>query len=113
MTRSRRSSGAWTPEPKRKPFPLAPLLAHPSAALIEAAGKQLGLRVFPIPRAIVSADYRGRQACTYCTYCGFCGSYGCEVSAKSSPLATFVALAQRTGKLTLQPRAQAVAVDRA
>ena len=100
-------SGAWTPEPGRKPFPLAPLLAHPSAQLIEAAGKKLGLKVFPIPRAIVSADYRGRQACTYC---GFCGSYGCEVSAKSSSLATFVALAQRTGKLTLVPRAQAVAV---
>ena len=103
-------SGGWTPEPGRRPFPLAPLLAHPSAELIEAAGKKLGLKVFPIPRAIVSADYRGRQACSYC---GFCGSYGCEVGAKSSSLATFVALAQRTGKLTLRPRAQAVAVTAA
>ena len=100
-------SGAWTPEPQRKAFPLAPLLAHPSAELVERAGRKLGFKVFPIPRAIVSADYRGRQACTYC---GFCGSYGCEVSAKSSSLATFVALAQRTGKLSLRPRAQAVAV---
>lgn len=100
-------SGGWTPEPGRKPFPLAPLLSHPSAELIEKAAHGLGLRAFPIPRAIVSADYRGRQACSYC---GFCGSYGCEVGAKSSSLATFVALALKTGRLSLRPRAQAVAV---
>jgi len=43
-------------------------------------------------------------------YCGFCGSYGCEVGAKSSSLVTFIALAEKTGKLTLRTRTQVVEV---
>jgi choline dehydrogenase-like flavoprotein len=101
-------SGAGVPsEHRRASHPLPPLLAHPAAHLIEDGCKKLGLRAFPIPRAIVSADYRGRQACTYC---GFCGSYGCEVGAKSSTLATFVAAAQRTGRLTLRSGCRATRI---
>jgi choline dehydrogenase-like flavoprotein len=95
-------SGAGVPgEPRRKTHPLPPLLAHPAAQLVDGACAKLGLRSFPIPRAIVSGDYRGRQACTYC---GFCGSYGCEVGAKSSTLATYLAMAQRTRRLTLRAK---------
>jgi len=101
-------SGAGVPgEPRRKSHPLPPLLAHPAARLVDEACARLGLRAFPIPRAIVSADYRGRQACTYC---GFCGSYGCEVDAKSSSLATFLPAAQRTGRLTLRARCRATRI---
>jgi len=101
-------SGAGVPgEPRRKAHPLPPLLAHPAARLIEEACAKMGLRAFPIPRAIVSGDYRGRQACTYC---GFCGSYGCEVDAKSSTLATFLAAAQRTGGLTLRAGCRATRI---
>src|SRR5262245_60928751 len=70
-------------EPRRGPFPLAPLLAHPASALVEAGARKLGLSAFPTPRAILSADYNGRPACRYC---GFCAGYGCEVAAKSSSL---------------------------
>jgi choline dehydrogenase-like flavoprotein len=94
-------------EPRRRPYPLAPILSHPSASLIEDASRKLGLRAFPTPRAVLSADYGGRRACQYC---GFCGSYGCEVGAKSSSLASFVPLATATGKLTLRPRAMATRV---
>jgi choline dehydrogenase-like flavoprotein len=94
-------------EPRRTPYPLAPLLAHPAAQVIERACQKLGLRAFPTPRAVISADYDGRPACQYC---GFCGSYGCEVGAKSSTLVTFLDRAQRTGKLTLRPRALATEV---
>ncbi len=101
-------SGAGVPgEPRRRAHPLPPLLAHPAAGLVQEACTKLGLRAFPVPRAIVSGDYRGRQACTYC---GFCGSYGCEVDAKSSTLATFVAAAQRTGRLTLRARCRATRI---
>jgi choline dehydrogenase-like flavoprotein len=100
-------SGDAALEERATPYPLAPLLAHPSATLVEDAGKKLGHHVFPTPRAIVSADYAGRKACAYC---GFCGSYGCEVGAKSSSLATFIALAEKTGKLTLRPRAHAIEI---
>src|SRR5207237_7200724 len=87
---------------------LPPLLSHPAAEVVEQACRKLGLRAFPIPRAIVSGDYRGRQACTYC---GFCGSYGCEVNAKSSTLATFLASARRTGNLTLRANCRATRIE--
>ncbi|MCA1826031.1 MAG: GMC family oxidoreductase N-terminal domain-containing protein, partial [Myxococcales bacterium] len=74
---------------------ISTLLAHPSAAWIENGARKAGLRALPIPRAILSSDFRGRQACTYC---GFCGSYGCEVGAKSSTLETFL----RDARLTLR-----------
>ncbi|MGZ6126311.1 MAG: GMC family oxidoreductase [Myxococcales bacterium] len=101
-------SGAGVPgETRRGRHPLPPLLAHPAAKLIEEACAKTGLRAFPIPRAIVSGDYRGRPACTYC---GFCGSYGCEVSAKSSTLVTFLAAAQRTRRLTLRAKCRATRI---
>ncbi len=100
-------SGDAALEQRATPYPLAPLLAHPSAQLVEDAGKRLGLSVFPTPRAVLSADYQGRSACMYC---GFCGSYGCEVGAKSSSMVTFVAMAEKTGKLTLRTRAHAIEV---
>jgi choline dehydrogenase-like flavoprotein len=101
-------SGAGVPgEARRRVHPLPPLLAHPAAKLVEQACAKAGLHAFPIPRAIVSGDYRGRQACTYC---GFCGSYGCEVGAKSSTLVTFLAAAQRTGRLALRPQCRALRV---
>jgi choline dehydrogenase-like flavoprotein len=87
--------------------PLAPLLAHPAAALVEGACRKAGLRAFPIPRAIISADYDGRRACQYC---GFCGSYGCEVGAKSSSLVTFLAKAAATGRLELRAQAKATRI---
>ncbi len=104
-------SGAGVPgESPRRPHPLPPLLAHPAAQVIDRGCQRLGLRAFAIPRAIVSGDYRGRQACSYC---GFCGSYGCEAGAKSSTLATFLPAAQRTGRLTLRAgcRASRVLVE--
>jgi choline dehydrogenase-like flavoprotein len=101
-------SGAGVPgEARRRTHPLPALLAHPAAKLVEEACRKVGLQAFPIPRAIVSGDYRGRPACTYC---GFCGSYGCEVSAKSSTLVTFLAAAKRTGRLTLRAKCRATRV---
>jgi choline dehydrogenase-like flavoprotein len=101
-------SGDATAEGRAAAYPLGPMISHPSAALVEQACQKLGVRTFPTPRAIVSADYGGRPACHYC---GFCGSYGCEVGSKSSTLSTFIALAQQSGRLTLVPNAMVSAVD--
>jgi len=110
MARSASSASRSRAKPysRRKRLPLPPLIAHPAARLVEDACRRLGVRAFPVPRAIVSADYRGRQACTYC---GFCGSYGCEVGAKSSTLATFLAAAECTGRLTLRPGCRVTRVE--
>jgi choline dehydrogenase-like flavoprotein len=101
-------SGDAAREGRVKPYPLSPIISHPSAELVDAACAKLDVRTFPTPRAIISADYAGRPACHYC---GFCGSYGCEVGAKSSTLATFIALAQATGKLELVSRAMVERIE--
>lgn len=94
-------------EPRRRAYPLAPIVAHPASALLDATCARLGYHPFPTPRAILSAPYQGRPACHYC---GFCGSYGCEAGAKSTSRVSFLAAAQATGKLTLTPRAMATRV---
>jgi choline dehydrogenase-like flavoprotein len=101
-------SGDAAREGRNEPYPLAPIISHPAAELVDGACRKLHLRAFPTPRAILSADYGGRAACHYC---GFCGSYGCEVGAKSSSLATFLASAQSTGKLRIFSRAMVEKVD--
>jgi choline dehydrogenase-like flavoprotein len=95
-------------ETRTAPYPLRPIATHPAGERIDQACTRLGMHPFVIPRAILSAPRGGRSACTYC---GFCGSYGCEVGAKSSTLATFVAAALATGNLELRARAAAVRVE--
>ncbi len=92
---------------KQPAFPLGPLAQHNVSALIDDACKRVGLRAFQTPRAILTGGYKGRSACHYC---GFCASYGCEVGAKSSTLASVIPLAQRSGKLTLIAGAMALRV---
>ena len=66
--------------PRRREFPLPPLLMDQGAILFEAATKKLGYHPFSTPRAIISQPYQGRPGCTYC---GFCQAFGCHVGAKS------------------------------
>src|SRR5438132_6052373 len=62
--------------PRRREFPLPPLLMDQGAVVFEAATKQLGYHPFSTPRAIVSQPYTGRPGCTHC---GFCQAFGCHV----------------------------------
>src|ERR1700687_5400641 len=50
--------------------------------------------------AILSQARAGRSACINC---GFCLSFGCEVGAKSSSLATAIRMAERTGRCEIRP----------
>lgn len=50
--------------------------------------------------AILSRPYRNRAACVHC---GFCMGFGCEVGAKSSPLASVIPLAEQTGRCEIRP----------
>jgi choline dehydrogenase-like flavoprotein len=92
----------------QRALPLPPIAQHPAAQMIADACTKVGVTSFQPPRAILSAPYRNRKACHYC---GFCASYGCEVSAKSSTMASLFVDAAATGKLTLRPRAQVVRVE--
>ncbi|RME29281.1 MAG: GMC family oxidoreductase [Deltaproteobacteria bacterium] len=82
-------------EPRHRPYPLPPLPANPVARLVDDAASRLGLHSFPTARAILSRPYRGRPPCNLC---GFCGEYGCENSSKSSVLASFIPMAEATGR---------------
>src|SRR6516164_2070286 len=84
--------------PRRRDYPLPPLMVERAAALFDAGAKKLGLHPFSTPRAIISEPYNGRAACTYC---GFCQAFGCHVGAKSSILVTKLPEADATGNFKL------------
>ena len=87
---------AW----RSKAYPLPPLPVKSSGAIFERATRQLGLHPFPAPMAILSQPYRGRGACVHC---GFCETFGCEMRAKSSTLATVIPMAEKTGRCEIRP----------
>src|SRR5580692_9778853 len=84
--------------PRPREHPLPPLATDQSGVLFDEAASKLGYHPFSPPHAIISQDYRGRQACTYC---GFCQAFGCHVGAKSSTLVTLLPLADASGNFTL------------
>src|ERR1700730_13467428 len=84
--------------PRKREYPLPPLLDDQAGIWFHAAAHKLGYHPFPTPRAIVSQQYNGRPACTYC---GFCQSFGCHVGAKSSILVTKLPEADATGNFKL------------
>src|SRR4029077_6216696 len=84
--------------PRKRDYPLKPLLADQSEVLFEAAARKLGYHPFSTPRAILSQAYNGRPGCTYC---GFCQAFGCHVGAKPSVLVTKLPEADATGNFKL------------
>jgi choline dehydrogenase-like flavoprotein len=86
--------------PRSKPYPMPPLPVKSSGVIFERAARKLGWHPFPAPMAILSQPRPGRGACVNC---GFCVSFGCEVGAKSSSLATAIRIAERTGRCEIRP----------
>ena len=88
-------------EPRHsRPYPMPPLPIKPAGVLAERGARRLGWTAFPAPMAILSEPYRGRSACTAC---GFCETFGCEMRAKSSTLATMIPQAEATGRCEIRP----------
>jgi len=86
--------------PRSKPYPMPPLPVKSSGVIFERAARKLGWHPFPAPMAILSQPRPGRSACVQC---GFCESFGCEVGAKSSSLATVIRMAEKTGRCEIRP----------
>src|SRR5207248_5769458 len=84
--------------PRRREYPLPPLLWDQGAILFNEATRKLGHHPFSTPRAIISEPYNGRAGCTYC---GFCQAFGCHVGAKSSILVTKLPEADASGNFRL------------
>lgn len=87
--------------PRTRGYPLPPLPIKPAGVLAERAATKMGWHAFPAPMAIISQPYRGRTACVHC---GFCETYGCEMNAKSSTLATMIPEAEQTGRCEIRPQ---------
>jgi choline dehydrogenase-like flavoprotein len=108
-------SGVWRAHPYEEPrssdYPLPPLTEHGFARQIDLACAKLGYHPFPTPRAIVSRPYGGRLPCMFCA---LCASYGCEIGAKSSTLASLIPAAEATGRCDVRPQSMAteIPVDR-
>jgi choline dehydrogenase-like flavoprotein len=86
--------------PRSKPYPMPPLPVKGSGVIFEQAARKMGWHPFPAPMAILSQPRAGRSACINC---GFCLSFGCEVGAKSSSLATAIRMAEKTGRCEIRP----------
>src|SRR5690348_15367565 len=86
--------------PRSKPYPMPPLPVKSGGVIFERAARKLGWHPFPAPMAILSQPRPGRSACVQC---GFCESFGCEVGAKSSTLATVIRMAEKTGLCEIRP----------
>ena len=85
--------------PRSKPYPMPPLPVKSGGVIFERAARKLGWHPFPAPMAILSEPRPGRGACVQC---GFCESFGCEVGAKSSTLATVIRMAEKTGRCEIR-----------
>jgi gluconate 2-dehydrogenase alpha chain len=104
-----RAGGNPFEAPRSRDYPMPPLRSAPGDHLFADACKRLGYHPYPIPAAIASVPYRGRDACTYC---GFCHGYPCHVGAKSSTHVTSLPVALATGNLELRPHCRVIKVNR-
>lgn len=89
--------------------PMRPKLAE---LQLQKAAESLGgrgLKMLPIPKAILTKDHRGRPACHNCGPCW----QGCDSGSKFDSLRVFILSARRTGKLELLTgaRVRSIALD--
>ena len=90
--------------PRSKPYPMPPLAYDRAGDILVRGARKLGLHPFPLPLAILSKDYDGRQACVYCV---FCERFLCEVDAKSAMHVTMIPKALATGNCELRAECMA------
>ena len=96
-------SGHYEPhkyEPKRSTpnFIQPPTKENAVVRLLDKSCKALDITPLVTPRAVLSKNKPGRDACYYSN---FCGSYGCSSGAKSSSREALLKPALATGNLTL------------
>ena len=79
-------------------FPQPPTKENVVVKLFDKSCRSLGVTPLVTPRAVLSKDMPGRNACYYSN---FCGSYGCSSGAKGSSREALLKPALTTGNLTL------------
>ncbi len=84
---------------RANPYPLPPLRPSGLGELFSEAATKSGYHPFPVPAAILTEPYGGRQACTYCS---FCSGMPCHVGAKGDVRLAVVPHALATGNLEIR-----------
>lgn len=81
----------WRPEGDPYPMPALPVFAQ--GYLVARGFEALGKRTAPLPMAINSVNYRGRNACIQDGWC----DAGCPIGALANPLAVYLTQAVEAG----------------
>ncbi len=81
----------WRPEGEAYPMP--PLPSFAQGRLIARGFEKLGMRTSPLPMAVNSRPFNGREACVYDGWC----DAGCPTGALGNPLAVYLPQALQAG----------------
>jgi choline dehydrogenase-like flavoprotein len=79
--------------PPGAPYPMPPLKLYPQAEVLAAGFAKIGVRLAPMPLAILSQSYKGRPPCIYDGWC----DAGCPIGALANPLVTDLPAAVAAG----------------
>jgi choline dehydrogenase-like flavoprotein len=93
--------------PRSAPYPLPPHALSYASRKLQAGFRKLGMSYVPNARAALSRPYDDRPDCNYCGGC----QRGCPRLDKGSADLTYLRHAERTGRLTIETEAQALAVE--
>ncbi|RMF95440.1 MAG: GMC family oxidoreductase [Gammaproteobacteria bacterium] len=79
--------------PPGEPYPLPPVPRFAQGEMLARGFEKLGLRVAPVPVAILTQPYKGRPACIWDGWC----DAGCPTGALANPLVHYLPRARRAG----------------
>lgn len=93
----------WRPE--GDPYPMPPLSLFAQGEILKRGFDAMDIRTSPVPMAINSQRYNGRNACLYDGWC----DAGCPIGALANPLVTYLPRASAAGAV-LQHNSRALRV---
>lgn len=79
--------------PPGAPYPLPPIGHFAQGRILTRGFEAKGMRVAPMPMAVLSQPYKGREPCLYDGWC----DAGCPIGALANPLVVHIPAARKAG----------------